>query len=87
MKKVDLFSLEHGVIFEFYTKLLRFPSTQGSEIEGFAFKQIQDFKAPETPAPITTLILSLFWVCDVRQKLVLGRYISLLDTVLFFMAR
>ena len=60
VKKGDLFSLEHGVIFEFYTKLLRFPSTQGSEIEGFAFEQIQGFKAPETPAPITTLILSPF---------------------------
>ena len=27
VKKGALFSLEHGVIFEFYTKLLRFPST------------------------------------------------------------
>ena len=52
--------LEHGVIFELYTKLLSFLSTQGSEMDGFAFEQIQGFQASATPAPITTLILSPF---------------------------
>ena len=59
--KGDIFSLEHGVILiELYTKLSSFSSTQGSEIDGCAFEQIQSFKASATPAPITTLILSPF---------------------------
>ena len=61
MKKGDIFSLEHGVILiELYTKLSSFSSTQGSEIDGCAFEQIQSLKASATPAPITTLILSPF---------------------------
>ena len=61
VKKGDLFSLEHGVIFELYTKLSSFSSTRGSEIDGCsAFEQIQSFKASATSAPITTLILSPF---------------------------
>ena len=45
------------MIFELYTK---FSSTQGSGIDGFAFEQIQNFKASATPAAITILMLSPF---------------------------
>ena len=59
-RRFVLISLEHGVIFELYTKLLSFSSTQDSEIAGFAFEQIQIFKAFAKPLPISTLILSPF---------------------------
>ena len=61
-------ALEHGVIFEPYPKLLSFLSTHGSEMDGFAFEQIQGFKASATPAPITTLILSPFWFVKFTNK-------------------
>ena len=50
------------VIFELYTKLLSFSSTQGSEMDRFAFEHIQGLKASATPAPKTSLKLSgPFW--------------------------
>ena len=60
VKKEDLFNLEHGVILELCIKLLSFSSTQGSEMDGFAFEQIQSLKASATPAPKSSLILSPF---------------------------
>ena len=57
-KKGYLFNLERGVLFELYTKLLSFSSTQGSEIDGFAFEHVQGMKASATPAPKTSLIRS-----------------------------
>ena len=57
-KKRDLFNLELRVLFELYTKSLSFSSTQGSEMDGFAFEQIQGMKASAKPAPKTFLILS-----------------------------
>ena len=41
-----------------YRATLSFSSTQGSEMDGFAFEQIQGMKASATPAPKTSLILS-----------------------------
>ena len=60
VKKEDLFNLEHRVIFELCIKLLSFSSTQGSEMDGFAFEQIQGMKASAKPAPKTFLIAGLW---------------------------